>query len=88
MIVFKVDKLLADRKMKASELAEVLDCTVQTVSKLKSGRVRALRVDTLNKLCDHFHCQPGDIVEFVNEDEAMERYGEDFVNAQREYFEL
>ena len=88
MIVFNIDKLLAAHKMQASELARVLGCTVQTVSKLKSGRVRAFRIETLDKLCDYFHCQPGDVVEFVDEEEALRRYGEDFVKANREYFEL
>ena len=87
MIVFNLDKLLAARKMQSAELARVLGCTVQTVSKIKSGRVRALRIDTLARLCEYFECQPGDILESIDEDEALRRYGADFVAHHKKYFD-
>lgn len=87
MIVFNLDRLLAEHKMQSVELARVLDCTVQTVSKIKSGRVRAFRIETLAKLCDYFDCQPGDILESIDEEEAVRRYGEDYVRAYKKYFE-
>ncbi len=79
MIVFKLDKLLAERKMRSVELAERLGCTVQTVSRIKTGKIRSLRMDTLDELCELFDCQPGDLLEYVSEDEARARFGSSFV---------
>ena len=63
MIVFNLDKLLAERKMHSVELAKELDCTVQTISRIKTGKIRAFRISTIDKLCEYFQCQPGDIIE-------------------------
>lgn len=51
-IVFNLDKLLASRKMQSVELAEKLECTVQTVSRIKNGKIRALRIDSLDRICE------------------------------------
>lgn len=81
-IVFNLDKLLAARKMQSVELAEALGCTVQTVSRIKNGKVRALRIETLDSLCELFGCQPGDLLEYMDDEEARRRFGDDFM---REY---
>lgn len=80
MIVINLDRLLSERKMQSVELARQLDCTVQTVSRIKTGKVRALRLSTLNALCEQFGCQPGDILEYVSEAEAAQRFGQNFVD--------
>ena len=68
MIVFNIDVMLARRKMSLTELSHRVGITMANLSILKTGKARAVRVDTLNKLCRALDCQPGDILEFVPED--------------------
>jgi putative transcriptional regulator len=63
-IVVKLDVMLAHRKMRSKELAERIGITEQNVSALKSGRVRGVRFETLEKICEVLECQPGDILAF------------------------
>ena len=72
MIIVNIDVMLARRKMRVSELAEHLGITLANVSILKNGHAKAIRVETLNKLCEALDCQPGDLFEYVPdpEDEA------------------
>ena len=86
MIVFNLDKLLIQRKMQSVELANELGCTVQTISRIKTGKIRAFRIETINALCEYFQCQPGDIIEYIDEEEAARRYGEQYVKDYNEYF--
>jgi len=66
-IVVKLDVMLAHRKMRSKELAERIGITEQNVSALKSGRVRGVRFETLEKICQVLECQPGDILAFEPE---------------------
>ncbi len=59
-----LDVMLARRKMKLNELAEALDITPQNLSVLKTGRAKAIRFSTLEKLCEALECQPGDLLEY------------------------
>ena len=68
MIVFNLDVMLARRKMSLTELSERVGITLANLSILKNGRAKAVRVETLNKLCAALDCQPGDILEYVPED--------------------
>jgi putative transcriptional regulator len=63
-IIVKLDVMLAHRKMRSKELAERIGITEQNVSALKSGRVRGVRFETLEKICEALDCQPGDILTF------------------------
>jgi putative transcriptional regulator len=63
-IVVNLDVMLARRKMKLTTLAESVGITPQNLSVLKSGRARAIRFSTLEKLCEALACQPGDLFEF------------------------
>ena len=65
MIVFNIDIMLARRKMTLTELSEKVGITMANLSILKTGKARAVRVETLNKLCAALQCQPGDLLEFV-----------------------
>ena len=56
--------MLARRKMKLNDLADLIEITPQNLSVLKAGRARAIRFTTLEKICDVLDCQPGDILEF------------------------
>ena len=63
MIVINVDVMLARRSMTVTELAERIGFTVANASMLKTGKVKALKMTTLDKLCDVLDCQPGDLLE-------------------------
>jgi putative transcriptional regulator len=63
-IIVNLDVMLAKRKMRSKELAERIGITEQNVSLLKSGKVKGVRFDTLEKICEALRCQPGDILEY------------------------
>ena len=63
-IIVNLDVMLARRKMRSKELAERIGITEQNVSLLKSGKVKGVRFDTLEKICAALDCQPGDILEY------------------------
>jgi putative transcriptional regulator len=63
-IIVNVDVMLARRKMRLNELAERVGITAQNLSVLKTGRARAIRFSTLEKLCEVLDCQPGDLFAF------------------------
>jgi len=65
MIRVDLDVMLARRKMRSKELAERIGITEQNVSLLKSGKVKGVRFDTLEKICEALDCQPADILEYV-----------------------
>lgn len=65
-IIVNLDVMLAKRKMKLQDLAESIGITVQNLSILKTGKAKAIRFSTLDQICKHLNCQPGDILEFTN----------------------
>ncbi|MGG6230038.1 helix-turn-helix domain-containing protein [Tenacibaculum sp. SDUM215027] len=66
-IIVNLDVMLAKRKMKSKELAEVVGITTANLSILKSGKAKAIRFSTLEAICKALGCQPADILEFVEE---------------------
>ena len=68
-IIINIDVMLAKRKMSVTELSEKLDITMANVSILKNGKAKAIKLDTLNKLCKALDCQPGDLLEFRPDEE-------------------
>lgn len=64
MIVINLDVMLAKRKVSVTELSEKLGITMANVSILKNGKAKAVKLDTLNKICEILDCQPGDILEY------------------------
>lgn len=68
-IVINLDVMLAKRKVSVTELSEKLDMTMANVSILKNGKAKAIKLETLNKICKVLDCQPGDILEYVPDDE-------------------
>ena len=64
MIVVQLDVMLAKRKMRSKELAERIGFTEANVSLLKSGKVKGVRFETLEKICEVLECQPGDLLEY------------------------
>ena len=63
-IIINLDVVLAQRKMKSNELAQLIGITVQNLSILKTGKAKAIRFSTLEEICRHLECQPGDILEY------------------------
>lgn len=67
MIRINVDVILAKRKMSVTELSERVGITMANMSLLKNGKVKALKISTINKICEVLECQPGDILEYIND---------------------
>lgn len=63
-IILRLDRVMADRKMSLNELSERVGVANVNLSKLKNGRVSAIRFSTLEAICDVLDCQPGDILEY------------------------
>lgn len=63
-IIVNLDVMMARRKMKLNDLAEAVGITAQNLSVLKTGKAKAIRFSTLEAICRHLDCQPGDILEF------------------------
>ena len=63
-IIFNIDVMLAKRKMSVTELAEKVGITLANMSILKTGKAKAVKVSTLQKLCEALDCQPGDLLEY------------------------
>lgn len=72
MIVFSIDMMLLKRKMSLTELSEKVGITLANLSILKTGKAKAVRVETLNKLCAALVCQPGDLLEYRADDPENE----------------
>lgn len=62
-IIVNLDVVLAKRKIRSKELAEAIGITEQNLSILKTGKAKALRLTTLNAICEYLKCQPGEILE-------------------------
>ena len=63
-IVFRLDRMMADRKMPLNELARRIGITDANLSILKTGKAKAIRISTLEAICRALNCQPGDLLEF------------------------
>jgi len=68
-IIVNLDVMLAKRKMKSKDLADAIGITTANLSILKTGKAKAIRFTTLAAICQVLDCQPGDILEYVSEDQ-------------------
>lgn len=68
-IIIRLDRMLADRKMQLSQLAEEVGISIVNLSNLKTGKVKAIRFSTLGRICRSLNCQPGEILEYVPSEE-------------------
>lgn len=66
-IIVNLDVMLAKRKMKSKDLAEIVGITTANLSILKSGKAKAIRFSTLESICKALDCQPSDILEYVED---------------------
>ena len=61
-IVLRIDVMLAERKMKAKDLADAMDLTEAQLSKIRNGHMKGIKFETLERLCDLLDCEPGDLL--------------------------
>ena len=73
MIVVNLDVMMAKRKMSLSQLSEKVDITLANLSILKTGKAKAVRMSTMDAICRELQCQPGDLFEFVQDDDPWKR---------------
>jgi putative transcriptional regulator len=71
-IIVNVDVMMAKRKMSLTELASKVDITLANLSILKTGKAKAIRFGTLEAICKALDCQPGDVLEYVAEQDRPE----------------
>ena len=72
-IIVNLDMTLAKRKMTSAELAQRIDLTPANLSILKTGKAKAVRMSTLEAICRELKCQPGDLLEYVEDDDPWKR---------------
>lgn len=70
-IIINLDVMLAMRKVKSKELAEFVGITEQNLSLIKTGKVKGLRLSTLDSICNFLDCQPGDILKYERQDDEF-----------------
>ncbi len=66
-IVVRLDRMMADRKISLNDLSEKVGISTVNLSNLKTGKVKAIRFSTLTGICRELKCQPGDILEYVED---------------------
>lgn len=67
-IIINLDVMLAKRKVKSKELSEFVGITEQNLSLIKTGKIKGIRLATLDSICKYLQCHPGDILEFKEDD--------------------
>ena len=81
-IIINIDVMLAKRKMSVTELSEKVGITMANISILKNGKAKAVKLSTLDSICKALQCQPGDILEYVpDEDERQPGHHQDAADA-------
>lgn len=75
-IIINLDVMMAMRKKGLTELASDIDITLANLSILKNNKAKAIRLSTLNEICKALNCQPGDILEYVEDEEQEENQDE------------
>ena len=70
-IIINLDVMLAMRKVRSKELAEFVGITEQNLSLIKTGKIKGLRLSTLDSICDFLDCQPGDILKYERQDDEF-----------------
>mgnify|MGYP001622939548 FL=1 len=68
-IIINIDVMLAKRKMSVTELSEKVGITMANISILKNGKAKAVKLSTLDSICKALQCQPGDLLEYVPDEE-------------------
>lgn len=74
-IVMRLDRVMADRKMSSIELAEKVGISPVNISRIKTGRLKGIRFSTLEAMCEALRCKPGDIIDWMDDDEYIAAFG-------------
>lgn len=74
-IVMRLDRVMADRKMSSQELAEKIGISPVNVSRIKTGRLKGIRFSTLTAMCEALQCKPGDIIDWMSDEEYVKAFG-------------
>ena len=69
-IILRLDRVMADRKISLKDLSDRVGVSNVNLSKMKTGKISAIRFSTLEAICEALNCQPGDILEYVKEDDT------------------
>ena len=72
-IISRLDRIMADRKISGYELANKIGLSPVNLSRIRTGKLKAVRFSTLDALCRELKCQPGDLFEYMDDEEAVER---------------
>lgn len=75
MIVLRLDRMLVQRKVNGKDLAERIGISPVNLSRIKTGKISAVRFSTLDAICQALDCQPGDLLEYIPDDEVDDRMG-------------
>ena len=75
MIILRLDRMLAERKISSKELAGRVGISQVNMSRIKTGKVSAIRFSTLDAICRALDCQPGDVLEYMPDDEDDNLFG-------------
>jgi putative transcriptional regulator len=70
-IIVNLDVVMAKRKISLNELSEKVDLTLSNLSILKTGKAKAIRFSTLEAICKALHCQPGEILEYIDQETSL-----------------
>ncbi len=73
-IISRLDRVMADKKVSVNDLAAAIDLAPNNISRIKTGRIKAVRFSTLDGICRVLKCQPGDLMEYVPDDEVEEMF--------------
>lgn len=75
MIVMRLDRMLAERKVSSKELAERIGISAVNLSRIKTGKISTVRFSTLEAMCRALDCQPGDLLEYIPDAEVVDHIG-------------
>ena len=75
-IILRLDRVMADRKISSQELAEIIGISPVNLSRIKTGRLKGIRFSTLQAMCEALHCKPGDIIDWMDDEEYIAAFGE------------
>ena len=71
-IVMRPDRVMADRKVSVNKLSELIDIAPINLSRIKTGKIKAIRFSTLEGLCKELRCRPGDLIDYIPDDEMVD----------------
>lgn len=74
-IVMRLDRVMVDRKISSQELAEIIGISPVNLSRIKTGKLKGIRFSTLEAMCEALRCKPGDIIDWMDDDEYAEAFG-------------